>query len=176
MLQTAHTWLKKVERAFVMISGTLIIILMLLITLEVVLRKFFKHPIPGTYELAQFLFVSLVYFGVAYVQSLKHHIKIDIATNWLPQSVQAKLDLIGFGLGAIICGILTWRTGHEAWVSFITKDYSMGIVSLPFWPAKTAVFLGLLLLTIRLCMDILLHFFPDDSEPTTDPQEETLFL
>jgi TRAP-type C4-dicarboxylate transport system permease small subunit len=163
--------------AFVMISGAMILLLMYLITLEVLLRKFFHHPIPGTYELVQFLFVSLVFFGVAYVQSIKHHIKIDIATTRLSQTFQDKLDLLGYIIGAIITGILAWRTGLEAWKSFITNDYSMGIVSFPLWPAKTCVFLGLFVLTIRLCMDILLSFSSVGPSSSDDQhQEESVTL
>lgn len=55
---------------FMDIIGQSILALMaLLITLDVILRYFFSRPIKGSYELIEFMMVMLVFLGLAYTQT-----------------------------------------------------------------------------------------------------------
>ncbi|MCJ7495187.1 MAG: TRAP transporter small permease, partial [Deltaproteobacteria bacterium] len=71
--------------------------------------------LPEMFQLTEFMMVALVYLAIAYVQQLKDHIKIEIATQWLPPKVQEALDLFGYLVGLVIFTIITWQTGRLAW-------------------------------------------------------------
>src|SRR5699024_11867252 len=77
--------LRKVEYALALLSGIITIVLMLVVTLDVLLRNFFNKAFPGSYELVVLLFLGIVFLAIPFVQSLKEHINIDIVTSSLPK-------------------------------------------------------------------------------------------
>jgi TRAP-type C4-dicarboxylate transport system permease small subunit len=48
------------------VGRVILALMMLLITVDVVLRYFLNRPIKGSYELVEFMLVLLVYLGLAY--------------------------------------------------------------------------------------------------------------
>lgn len=152
-------YLKKVEYFLAIIAGSFVLFLMGLITLDVITRYFFHSALPGTYELVKLMIVAIVFLGVPYVQSIKGNISIDILTTKFSERVQRNLDLMGCLIGIFIIGLITWQTGIEAWKSFVTQDYTMGLIHFPQWPSKLSVTVGMTLLLIRLCLDSIFYFF-----------------
>ena len=150
---------QKVEKALLFFGACLTIILLLLITVDVILRKL-SQPIPGSYETVQVMTVGIVFLGVAYVQSIKGHVFIEIATEKFPKKVQQGLDFFGYIIGLAICFIITWQSGIAAWESSLMMEAASGIAKIPIWPAKIVIFLGMGLLTLRLLLDIVYYFFP----------------
>lgn len=145
--------LHKLETFFAIASGALVIVVMLLIVSDVFLRYFFNSPLPGTLELVQFLFVGVVFLGVAYVQAIKGHIFIEIGGGKLSPLAARLLALFGHVFSIFIVAIMAWRTGIDLWRTFEAKDYSMGIIHFPIWPSKFALTFGLVLLLVRLAVD-----------------------
>lgn len=151
--------LKKVERICCYFAATLVFIMIFPTTADVILRYIFNSPLPEMIQLSEFMMVGVVYLAIAYVQQLKEHIKIEAVTQWLPQKIQECLDIFGFGIGLIICSIITWHSGRIAWEAWVTGDYTMGIVQFPLWPAKSILPFGMGLLSLRLTLDIILNIY-----------------
>ena len=115
-----------------------------------------EEPLPAIFQLTEFMMVGVVYLGISYVQSLKEHIKIEMATSWLPQWGQDFLDIFGYMIGLLLFAIMMWQSGRLAWEAWDTQDYTMGIIHFPLWPAKNIIPIGCGLLCIRLLLDIFL--------------------
>jgi TRAP-type C4-dicarboxylate transport system permease small subunit len=60
------------------IAEVVMVSMMLLVAAEVFLRYFFNSPILGTTEIIEFMMVVLVFFGLAYTQTRKGHIGVDV--------------------------------------------------------------------------------------------------
>jgi TRAP-type C4-dicarboxylate transport system permease small subunit len=150
--------LEKIEKVLAYIAGAFIIAMMLLVTLDVVLRNFFHSPIPGVYEIVGFLFVSAVGLGLPYVQAQRGNISINIASRLLPMKVQKLLVIIAYVLALFTVSILAWQNGKNALYSLSINEYTMGIVHFSFWPSKMILTLGLGLLAIRLLYDLISLF------------------
>jgi len=155
-LFSIERWLKTIERYFCYVAAGLVFVMIFPTTVDVVLRYVFNAPLPEMFQLTEFMMVGVVYLGIAYVQQLKDHIKIEIATEWMPQKGQDILDLFGYLVGLFIFGLITWQTGRQAWEAWDTQDYTMGIVQFPLWPAKSLLPLGIGLFCLRLFLDILI--------------------
>jgi len=145
---------RKVERTACYVAAGLVFIMIFPTTVDVILRYVFNAPLPEIFQLTEFMMVGLVYLAIAYVQSLKEHIKIEIVTSRLPLRIQEGLDLFGYAIGLLIFSIITWQSGRQAWEAWVTQDYTMGIVHFPLWPAKSILSLGTGLFCIRLILDI----------------------
>lgn len=131
--------LRKLELVLVWISGAIILFMMTLISIDVLLRYVFNSPLKGGFELIQFLFIGVVFFGISYVQGVKGHIQIDIGTKWMSPKLLKLLDIIGYIIAIFIVSIIVYQTGVEAWRSFVSGDYSMGIIQYPLWPSKSVI-------------------------------------
>ena len=138
------------------IAGTLAI----LVTTDVTLRYVFNSPIAGLYELSEFMLIGTIYLGIAYVQTQKGHVRIEIFTAKLPPKAQQALNIFAYLIGIVAFGLITWRTGYMAWVAWDMNDYSMGLVQWPIWPARSLVPLGAGLLCLRLIRDMWQEFAP----------------
>lgn len=158
VLFSAERWLNKIERGFCYTAAGLVFVMIFPTTVDVILRYIFNSPLPEMFQLTEFMMVGVVYLAIAYVQQLKDHIKIEIATQWLPKKGQDILDLFGCLVGLLIFAIITWQTGRLAWEAWDTQDYTMGIVQFPLWPAKSILPIGVGLLCLRLLLDFLIGF------------------
>lgn len=156
---TVERWLKNIERGFCYVAAGLVFVMIFPTTVDVVLRYVFNAPLPEMFQLTEFMMVGVVYLGIAYVQQLKDHIKIEIATEWMPRKGQDILDLFGYLTGLFIFGLITWQTGRQAWEAWDTQDYTMGIVQFPLWPAKSLLPLGIGLFCLRLFLDLLMGIY-----------------
>ncbi|MFS0823140.1 TRAP transporter small permease [Bacillus sp. 1P02SD] len=159
---------QKIEKVLLFLGAVLTIFMMFLITLDVILRKL-GHPIQGTFELVQVLTVGIVFLGAAYVQSIKGHVFIEVATDKLPKKIQQALDFFGYLIGIAVCVVITWQSGIGVWDSLVMNEVAAGIAKIPLWPAKIVIFIGMALLSIRLLLDIVYYLFPRlrDHQPIT---------
>ena len=149
---------RAVETGCSRIAAGIIMIMMFLTTADVISRYVFNSPIIGVFEISQVLLVGVVFLGLAYVQTMKGHVKVDVVTSWLPQRAQLTLDTFGYIVGFLIMAVITWRSGVSAWTAWVTKEHTMGLIHMPFWPGKSLVPFGTSLLCLRLLSDIIGNF------------------
>lgn len=142
--------LNRLVKLSVAVASLIIFVMMLMVTADVVMRYVFNSPIQGTYELAQFCLVGVVFFSIAYVQSEKGHIKIDIATQWMSPKGQTALDIFSYILGIAFFAIVFWQGGKLAWNAWVIQDHTMGLVEFPLWPAKFLVPFGAGLICLQI--------------------------
>ena len=147
--------MKSVVKALAWISSGIVFVMMFFLTADVVLRYLFNRPIIGVYQLAEFMVVGVVFLSVAYVQTLKGHIKMEVATSWLPLKGQIALDIFGYLVGIAVFSVIAWHSGKIAIHAWRIKDVSMGMVQFPLWPAKSLVPFGSGLLCLELFSNVL---------------------
>lgn len=175
LLQKIDEHYKKVEYGLLLVSGVLVFMIMILVTINVVMRTFFNHPVNGTYEIVVNLFIALVAVGFSYVQGQRGNIIVEIATDNLPKPFIRALDSLGCLIGVFVIGLIFWQSSLNAWSSFIHQDYQTNsILQLPLWPSKLFISIGMLLLFIRLCLDVFLILFNVPIKGTIDESENAI--
>ena len=125
-----------IERVLTGIGAIIVMVMMFLTSLDVVLRYVFKSPLPGAYELQEFLLVGVVFLGLAYIQALKGHLNVDLLTSRLSPRMQIFFGIIGYVICLIIFSLITWQSGLRAWKAFDIGQIREGLVGYPLWPAK----------------------------------------
>ncbi len=132
-------------------------LMVLLITLDVVLRYFFNRPIKGSYELIEFMMVALVFLGLAYTQTKKGHISITLLTVKL-SPVQLSVIRSATNLLCLATfSIITWRCILQAEtlrVDGITSD----TLFIPNYPFMWVVVFGSFLLCLVFLSDVIKSF------------------
>lgn len=87
-------------------GGVLIIASALLVSVEVVIRKFFALSLGGADELSGYAFAIASTFGFAYTLHTKANIRVDAFYNFLPSSMQTLVNFLGLllltGFAAVV--------------------------------------------------------------------------
>ena len=128
----------------------LLIPLMLLTTGDVISRGFFDKPIPGTFELSEYMLVTFILLGAAYTQQVKGHVGVNFMTSRLSLRAQAICQIVTTVFSLFIIGILVWYGLIEGLQERTVSD----MLRIPQYPFRLLVAFGGFLLWLELLIDL----------------------
>lgn len=153
LLSRADRLLYKLESKLTLIGGTVILLLVLLATANVLGRWLFSLPISGYIDWVEQAMAFLAFLGIAYTKREGGHIRMDILVGhihgrflWFVE-LMATLLMLGITLVLIYGSYLHFER------AFKIGDSSLDI-NLPIWPAKLVVPVALTVLALRLLLQI----------------------
>lgn len=144
-----------VERGAAFVGAITILAMMLLTTADVIGRYVLNSPIMGAYEASEMMLIGVVFLAVAYVQSQKGHVEIEIFKGRLNKKGQTIINILGLIIGLCPLSLLTWQAGMLAWRDFLNGNHTMGLAEIPYWPAKSVLTFGIGLLCVQLVLDLI---------------------
>jgi C4-dicarboxylate transporter, DctM subunit len=113
----------------------LLVGIMLLLVAEVILANVFNHPVAASYEMVQYMLVTMVFFGIAYTASKRGHVNVDFVTSRLSKRAQVALDTVTTMLAIGVFIVLFWQSIESA--LYIRQkhetSYMLGIPTFPFY-------------------------------------------
>lgn len=136
------------------IGMAMIIPLMLLTFADVMLRSFFNKPIPGTFEISQYILAVFILLGAAYTQQVKGHVGVDFVTSRLSPRFRAICEILTTLLSLFIIAIVVW----QGWVVGIDEKAVSDQLRIPQYPFKVLVAVGGFLLWLELLIDLFSAF------------------
>jgi len=129
-------------------SGWLLIVLSLLVTFEIVARKFLGFSIQGVDEIGGYVLAIFSSIGFSFALVERAHIRIDLVHRHLPAVVQVVLNFIAFVLLSGFAGLLAWRAGAVAWESLSMSAAAPTPLKTPLALPQGPWFLALLVFTV----------------------------
>ena len=132
------------------IGMAMVIPLMLLTFADVMLRGFFNKPIPGTFEISQYMLAFFILLGAAYTQQVRGHVGVNFITSRLSPRLQAVCEIVTTLLSLFIIAILVW----QGWVEGIAEKAVSDQLRIPQYPFKVLVAVGAFLLWLELLIDL----------------------
>jgi TRAP-type C4-dicarboxylate transport system permease small subunit len=114
------------------------------------LRGFFNKPIPGTFELSQYILAIFILLGAAYTQQVKGHVGVDFVTSRLSPRLRAICEIFTTLLSLLIIAIVVW----QGWVEGITEKAVSDQLRIPQYPFRVLVAVGGFLLWLELLIDL----------------------
>jgi TRAP-type C4-dicarboxylate transport system permease small subunit len=127
-----------------------IIPLMLLTFADVLLRGVFNKPIPGTFELSQYILAVFILLGAAYTQQVKGHVGVNFITSRLSPRSRAICEILTTLLSLFIIAVVVW----QGWVEGITEKAVSDQLRIPQYPFRVLVAVGGFLLWLELLIDL----------------------
>jgi TRAP-type C4-dicarboxylate transport system permease small subunit len=128
----------------------MLIPMMLITTLDVIVRAVWSRTIPGAIELSSYMLAVFVLLGIAYVQQVKGHVSISMLTSRLPAKVSAFLNVVTTLLSVLIIAIVVW----QGWVVGMEEKSVSDMLRVPQLPFRMLVPLGGLFLLFELLFDL----------------------
>ena len=136
------------------LAGLSVLVITLLITYDVAMRYFLGQPQIFVDELATFLLVVVIFWGLARTFRNDGHITVDLLTRKLRPDMRAGLRAMTFVLGVMFLAIVTWQTWETA-----LRAYQIGRVSTvmryPLWIPQFCITLGLGLMLLAMLVALI---------------------
>jgi len=126
--------------------------MMLLTCADVVMRRSFNHPIPGTYEIVGLLGALLISFALAYTTAQKGHIAVEFLVQRLSKKIQRVIDAVNQLLGIMLFVIVAWQSVLYAMDLKESGEVSM-TVQMPIHPFVFGIAIGCALVSLVLALD-----------------------
>ena len=104
----AERGIKRVAKVFNDIAGWAVVAAMVLVVINVILRRVFKSPLLGAYEFTGFLTAVIVGFSIAFCLVLDAHISIDFITQKFSKKAQNIIGLVTNSMMFLMMGAFTW--------------------------------------------------------------------
>ena len=120
------------SRKLYWIAGAAIVAMMLITCADVVLR-YFRMPIPGTYELVCFLGAVAAAFAMAYTSLEKGHVSVSFVVALFPQRIQGLIESITNLFGLFLFVLIAWQSVIYANDLHASREVSLTL-ELPFYP------------------------------------------
>jgi TRAP-type mannitol/chloroaromatic compound transport system permease small subunit len=106
-------------------------------------------------EITESTMVLIVFGALAFTQTQRGHIRVEIFyTNRSPR-VKAFMDAVTHLVAIAFFGVLVWQGFNEAIYSLEIKEATMGTVRFPLYPARLLLVVGCALLLVQLTLDLI---------------------
>jgi len=157
-----------IENALSLVSASLILFAMLLVSAEVISRKFFNAPIHGQLELGELLMPPIIFLAIAYTQSTGGHVRMTIVIDHLPPVLRHVTEIATKLLAIAVYAVLCYYSAKFAYRTWEFHDVTMSPPYFVIWPSAIMVPIGIFLVTLRVYLEVLHLLFPK-LLPATEP-------
>ena len=154
-LDAIHKFLKTVSNWAVWIAGLSLLLCAIMVTVDVLFRKFFSMTMSGSDEVSGYVFAASTTWAYSYCLLNRSNVRIDVLYNFLPIRIRATLDMVGIALLLVYMAYLTRKAFDVFWTSYTGNSVSNTTLLTPLWIPQLAWFLGLLLFVITLTFMLL---------------------
>lgn len=131
-----------------------VLALMVMMTVDVLLRYGFNRPILWSYDASEYLMVLFTYFALSYTELRGDHVNIDMIVVRLKKKTQTILNLINRFImlaASILIAAQAWGRVIDSWK---VGRKSTGPVPIPQLPAEVVLFIGWVSLCLILVVKI----------------------
>ncbi len=146
--------MEKIIHIFGAVGAALILTIMILTTVDVIGRYIIGSPLKGSVEISEILFLSAVYLGLSYTHLFREHVGVDLFISHLSKRTRLFLETFMLLLALFTYGVLAWRGAGAFWTSLETGEYRWGLISIPLWPARLMIPLGVSALSLKFIAEI----------------------
>jgi TRAP-type transport system small permease protein len=107
-------WKRRVEALLGVAASALLFAMMLLTTVDVVARYFFKRPLRGAFEVTELMLVVLIFAGLPLVSFTNEHAVMDFIDRLLGRRSMRALEAAVQVVSAALMLLLAWLMWSKA--------------------------------------------------------------
>ncbi len=150
VFETIHGGLEKLSRFAVWIGGAALLLAAVMVTVDVLARKFAGVTMSGSDEISGYVFAGGTTWAYSYCAIHRSNIRIDALYNFLPKPVRAILDVVGLSLLFFYMWLLTvagWQVFMTSWEK---NSVAISTLATPLWIPQMFWISGLMMFLITL--------------------------
>lgn len=123
--------------------------IMLVVVYSVVLREANQPPIRGIVEFVEFGMAMTAFLSLGEAERRRQHVSVDEILQRAKGPLYVALRIFGAVGGAAIACLLAVAAFHVLMDSIARGEYRTGLIKLPMWPPRLAVFVGFTVLALE---------------------------
>ena len=154
----------KIEKVLTAISWIVTIAVTIMIVTDIILRFFFNHPLPATWEISEVCMPAIVFMAFAYTLTMDQHVKMSLVKERVPPRVQVAFEVVTNLISAALCCLITYWSWLRFRTSFATGEEILAAIYVPWWPGKLMMPIGMGFLTLRYLMKLVNNLVRQDVE------------
>jgi len=149
-------------------ASTCIFLMVCTIVPDSIGRFFFSKPLYGTLELNMLLMSAIVFLSLAWTQSQRGHVRVEIIISRTRPNLRSCLNIMCWAIAFALFLAITIGGTQEAVHSVMIGENLWGVKKFPVWPGKILAAFGSGLLCIQFLIDIASEFIRILLHRTTD--------
>jgi TRAP-type C4-dicarboxylate transport system permease small subunit len=123
------------------IGSYVLVGMVLMITADVLMRRFFNSPFPFTFEMTEYLLVVVGWSYIAFTTSKGRHVSVDTLTSHFPPKTRKVILYIGDFITVILLGLISWQSILQG-MNVYNIGTTSAILHVVKWPFQYWVALG----------------------------------
>ena len=157
-LNAASAWIARAETVLVRLSAFSMAAIMLIVSLDVLLRYLASAPLTWSYDLIGLYLIGAVFF-FALSDTMQHHghIALDVFVPLIPFRLRHFAPSLGYGISTALLAAITWLEFWQAVDALVADDRIAGIVPFQTWVAHAVLSVGMAVLVLRCAYRAILH-------------------
>lgn len=128
--------------------------LMIVPTLDIILRYVLNYSIWWSFDFSEAMVVIISFLALAKILANHRHIRIQIFTSRLSEHRQIILDIIAYTICLVFFALLTWQGWIVAWRSFKMGAATISAHPLPLFPIQAAIPIGSFMFCLQAVVEI----------------------
>lgn len=145
---------KTISRILIAIGAAILFLMMLLTALDVGMRYIFNRPIPGAFELVEYMMAIVIPFSIAYCAQERGHVSVELILARFPKKVQVAVECLMTFVAMIFSIIVAWQNFlyiGEVYDSHLTSS----VLLIPAYPFVIPVVLGIATFALMLLLHLI---------------------
>lgn len=136
-------WIERASRIAVYAGGAGFIAVAVLVTLEVILRKFFLIGLSAGFEVSSYVLAVSTAWGYSFTLIKRAHVRVDAVVMLFPRRLAVWVDVLALAVLTWFAAMLVWH-GHTTFSFSFAKDArAMTPLQTPLWIPQGLWLLGL---------------------------------
>jgi TRAP-type mannitol/chloroaromatic compound transport system permease small subunit len=156
----------RLERAFEkLVNATnafavaVVFAVMIYMTASVIGLFLFRTAVPGAVGFAKVMLPLIVFLSITYTLRNDGHVRTGLLYDRVGRRGKAIIDIVNNALGVAMFVLIAFYGWKFAWAAWVTGDFLDGVLKVPVYPTRFAVFLGSVMIAIefaiRLCRSLI---------------------
>ncbi len=148
------------------VSGAVFVFMMLVVSLDSVLRYAFNNPLGWVVEVNEYLLLYVTFLGAPWLLRQDGHVRVDLLFAYMSERTARRLTLWTSVLGAAACLVLCVFGCQSTWEAFVRELPEIKTLAIPRWTLLWVIPYGSLLLSIEFSIKAWGHWRQTAPAPT----------
>ncbi len=153
-----ETGLRWSERIFVSAAALMLMAIMLVATVDVLMRYIFNAPLAWSYDLiSMYLMTGVFFFAVSDTLAKHGHVAVDLLHSRLSVRSRHAVEVPGYALALVVLVATAWLAWTETHDRYVGGDVIVGRFDWPTWISAMFAALGFTQLLLRVLYRLVGH-------------------
>jgi TRAP-type C4-dicarboxylate transport system permease small subunit len=150
VLRIVSVYIAKFESSFLLLSSVALFAIMIVVTIDVVMRYALNQPLEWAYDvISLYLMVSVFFFALSDTLHEHGHVSIDVLVKYIPSWLRHGGETIGYAIATFAFALVTLQAVDRMSESYRLNEMLASAYNWITWPAYLPVVVGTALLTVR---------------------------